>query len=202
VTSEASIARDATRLDPRPTPTRPAQTRPQPVVRVPETRPPWMLGVPETRPQPILRPDPATPEPRSRGGGLLSHLSGLVLLAVLTVQAIWSLQLVWSNTAFVNEAEYLSAGHAILAHWLHGTPVPGYSGYFSGAPVLYPPAGRDRAAVEPDRQAVRGPGRRVRRGPVRRARPDPAPGRVRDLRCDGPAAAGRGGLVRGVGPGP
>ena len=57
------------------------------------------------------------------------------------MQAIWSLELVWSNTAFVNEAQYLSAGHAILAHWLHGTPVPGYSGYFSGAPVLYPPAG-------------------------------------------------------------
>jgi 4-amino-4-deoxy-L-arabinose transferase-like glycosyltransferase len=149
VTSEASITRDATRLDPRPAPTRPAPTqpaptRPQPVVRVPESRPPWLPGVPETRPQPILRPGesgPDDPEPRPRGNGLLGHLSGLVLLAVLTVQAIWSLQLVWSNTAFVNEAEYLSAGHAILAHWLHGTPVPGYSGYFSGAPVLYPPAG-------------------------------------------------------------
>ena len=65
----------------------------------------------------------------------------LLLIAILTVQAILSLQLVWSNTAFLDEAIYLSAGHLEIAHWLHGTPVPAYATYFSGAPVIYPPIG-------------------------------------------------------------
>jgi hypothetical protein len=65
----------------------------------------------------------------------------LLLIAILTVQAILSIRLVWSNTAFLDEAIYLSAGHVEIAHWLHGTPVPGYATYFSGAPVIYPPIG-------------------------------------------------------------
>jgi 4-amino-4-deoxy-L-arabinose transferase-like glycosyltransferase len=63
------------------------------------------------------------------------------LLAVLAVQAVLSLRLVWSNTAFQDEALYLWAGHLELAHWLHGTPVPAFQTYFSGAPVVYPPLG-------------------------------------------------------------
>ena len=63
------------------------------------------------------------------------------LLAVLAVQAGLSLRLVWSNTAFQDEALYLWAGHLELAHWLRGTPVPAYQTYFSGAPVVYPPLG-------------------------------------------------------------
>ena len=58
------------------------------------------------------------------------------------------MSLVWSNTAFGDEALYLWAGHLELAHWLHGFPLPTGSGYyssfssiFSGAPMIYPPLG-------------------------------------------------------------
>ena len=61
------------------------------------------------------------------------------LAAVLVVQAALSLRLVGANTAFLDEAEYLWAGHLQWAHWLHGAPVPPFSAYFSGAPVIYPP---------------------------------------------------------------
>jgi hypothetical protein len=63
------------------------------------------------------------------------------LLAVLVVQTVLSLRLVWANTAFEDEAEYLWAGHLEWAHVLHGTPLPQFSAYFSGAPVIYPPLG-------------------------------------------------------------
>jgi 4-amino-4-deoxy-L-arabinose transferase-like glycosyltransferase len=63
------------------------------------------------------------------------------LLAVLAVQAGLSLRLVWSNTAFQDEALYLRAGHLEWAWWLHQSPIPDFPAYFSGAPVIYPPLG-------------------------------------------------------------
>src|SRR5690348_18408478 len=54
------------------------------------------------------------------------------LLGVLAVQAGLSLRLVWSNTAFGDEALYLWSGHVEWAHWLHGTPVTDFAAYFSG----------------------------------------------------------------------
>jgi 4-amino-4-deoxy-L-arabinose transferase-like glycosyltransferase len=63
------------------------------------------------------------------------------LPAVLGVQAALSLRLVWSNTAFQDEALYLRAGHLEWAHWLHGVPIPDFPSYFSGAPVIYPLVG-------------------------------------------------------------
>jgi 4-amino-4-deoxy-L-arabinose transferase-like glycosyltransferase len=63
------------------------------------------------------------------------------LLAVLALQTVLSLRLIWSRTAFNDEALYLWAGHLELAHLLHGTPVPGFQTYFSGAPFIYPPLG-------------------------------------------------------------
>ena len=60
---------------------------------------------------------------------------------VLCVQAALSLRLIRVNTAFQDEALYLWAGHMEWSHWLHGTSVPLYASYFSGAPVLYPPLG-------------------------------------------------------------
>ncbi|MEP7022241.1 MAG: glycosyltransferase family 39 protein [Actinomycetota bacterium] len=63
------------------------------------------------------------------------------LAAVLAVQTALSLRLVKANTAFQDEALYLWAGHREWAHWLHGAPIPPFSAYFSGAPVLYPPIG-------------------------------------------------------------
>ncbi|HEY7015010.1 MAG TPA: glycosyltransferase family 39 protein, partial [Streptosporangiaceae bacterium] len=44
-----------------------------------------------------------------------------------------------ANTAFLDEAEYLWAGHLQWAHWLHGASVPPFPAYFSGSPVIYPP---------------------------------------------------------------
>jgi hypothetical protein len=63
------------------------------------------------------------------------------LALVLAVQAGFSLRLVRADTAFQDEATYLWAGHLEWANWLHGTPLPPFSAYFSGAPVFYPAIG-------------------------------------------------------------
>lgn len=65
----------------------------------------------------------------------------LLLALVLIGQAGLSLRLLWSNTAFQDEALYLRVGHLELSGWLHGTPVPELASYLSGAPVVYPPLG-------------------------------------------------------------
>ena len=62
------------------------------------------------------------------------------LIAILLVQGAFSLSLVWSNTAFGDEALYLWQGRLEWLHWLHGTPIPSLS-YDSGAPQIYPPLG-------------------------------------------------------------
>ena len=62
-------------------------------------------------------------------------------MVVLAVQALLSLRLVRADTAFQDEALYLWAGHLEWAHVLHGTPLPQFPAYFSGAPVIYPPLG-------------------------------------------------------------
>lgn len=70
------------------------------------------------------------------------HLLRKPLLAVLVVQTLLSLRLIWTNTAFTDEALYLWAGRTEWQHWLHGVPLPpGFPTYFSGAPVVYPPLG-------------------------------------------------------------
>jgi 4-amino-4-deoxy-L-arabinose transferase-like glycosyltransferase len=61
------------------------------------------------------------------------------LVGILAVQALLCLRLIWSNTAFQDEALYLWAGRLEWAHWLHGASVPDLPAYFSGAPVVYPP---------------------------------------------------------------
>ena len=65
------------------------------------------------------------------------------VMAICAVQAALSLTLVWSNTAYADEAKYLWVGRLELAHWLHGTSWPSASAYrtFAGSPVLYPPLG-------------------------------------------------------------
>ena len=63
------------------------------------------------------------------------------LLAVLAVQAALSVGMLRVRTAFGDEALYLSAGHLEWSHWLHGTQIPEYQTWFSGAPVIYPPVG-------------------------------------------------------------
>ena len=63
------------------------------------------------------------------------------LLVVLGVQAVLSASMVRDRTAFGDEALYLSAGHLEWSHWLHGTQIPAYPTWLSGAPVIYPPVG-------------------------------------------------------------
>jgi MFS family permease len=69
------------------------------------------------------------------------------LLVIVTVQAALSLRLVWSNTAFQDEALYLWAGRLEWAHWMHGAPTPVFATWFSGTPVIYPPLGALAGAV-------------------------------------------------------
>ena len=77
-----------------------------------------------------------------RGAGVGGRAwGGWLLVVVLAVQAVLSLRLVGADTAFVDEATYLWAGHLEWAHWLHGAPVPPFAAFFSGAPVIYPPLG-------------------------------------------------------------
>jgi hypothetical protein len=61
------------------------------------------------------------------------------LFAVLTGQGFLSARLMHLNSAFLDEATYIYAGHQQWNHWLHGAPIDQYQTYFSGAPVLYPP---------------------------------------------------------------
>jgi hypothetical protein len=64
-----------------------------------------------------------------------------LLLGVLAIQALLSIRLIWANTAFNDEALYLWSGRWEIAHLLHGTQVPQFQRYFSGAPVIYPVIG-------------------------------------------------------------
>jgi hypothetical protein len=95
---------------------------------------------------------PGVPEPgggaeqglgRARQRGLSRALAARrwPLLAILAVQAVLSLRLVWSNTAFQDEGLYLWSGHLELSHLLHHTRIPDFATDFSGAPVSYPPIG-------------------------------------------------------------
>jgi hypothetical protein len=87
-----------------------------------------------------LRPKPTgSSAPASRAAGIFAA-RGFPLAVILAVQALLSIRLALSNTAFQDEAEYLLAGHLELAHLLHHTAVPAvFSRFFSGAPVVYPP---------------------------------------------------------------
>ncbi len=55
------------------------------------------------------------------------------LALVLVVQAAGSLRLLRADTAFQDEALYLWAGHMEWSHWLHGTTMPLFPTFFSGA---------------------------------------------------------------------
>ena len=71
----------------------------------------------------------------------------LPLAVILTVQTLLTLRLIWSNTAFPDEALYLWSGRLEWAHWLHATPIPNFPTYFSGSPDVYPPLGAMAAAL-------------------------------------------------------
>ncbi len=65
------------------------------------------------------------------------------LTAILAIQAALSLTLIWSNTAFTDEADYLWIGRLVLGSWLHGRSWPASYGekILPGSPLVYPPIG-------------------------------------------------------------
>lgn len=77
----------------------------------------------------------------------LAQAPALPLTVILLAQVALSLRLVWSNTAFPDEALYLWSGRLEWEHWLHGTLIPNFPTYFSGAPVVYPPLGAMATAI-------------------------------------------------------
>ncbi|HMG63763.1 MAG TPA: glycosyltransferase family 39 protein, partial [Streptosporangiaceae bacterium] len=111
----------------------PAAGLPEPAAGLPEPT----AGQPEPPAGPA---QPPAGQPQ-RGGLAGVTASWWPLAAILVVQAVLSLRLVHADTAFQDEAAYLWAGHLEWAHWLHGTSIPPFPAYFSGAPVLYPPLG-------------------------------------------------------------
>jgi putative flippase GtrA len=89
-------------------------------------------------PSPII----GSKQPRSRQQRLRER-SLRSLIAICAVQAGLSLTLVWSNTAFSDEANYLWIGRLLTAHWLRKTAWPSAYAYESlnGSPIIYPPIG-------------------------------------------------------------
>ena len=69
------------------------------------------------------------------------------LAVILAIQACMALRLVWSNTAFIDEATYLYTGSQELRHWFLGAPVQDYQTFLSGSPALYPPIGAIANAI-------------------------------------------------------
>jgi putative flippase GtrA len=111
----------------------------QPALAVPETFPSPRVTIPATREE--AAPGPVKRRKHAKRRNYWAPLDAVPwpLVAILAVQAILSLRLIWTNTTFLDEATYLFAGHVEIAHWLHGSSAPAYATYFSGAPVLYPP---------------------------------------------------------------
>lgn len=70
-----------------------------------------------------------------------------LLVLVLIAQAVLSARLLWMNTAFEDEGEYLWLGHWELMHLSAGTQIPSAVTWFSGAPTIYPVIGAVAADV-------------------------------------------------------
>ncbi|MFD3944259.1 ArnT family glycosyltransferase [Streptomyces sp. NPDC058579] len=112
-------------------------TEPRPgVITEPAPRPAGHGAAVET----VAHHVPGTPEAAwtAAGSRRRTWVSRAVLIGVLAVQAALSLR--QDNTAFQDEARYLNSGHVLLAHLLHGTPVPAdlAGSPLSGAPALSP----------------------------------------------------------------
>jgi len=105
---------------------------------------------PAARPQSTaVSPTPSPSPRRGPGPGPLERFTAgrWSLPIILIVQAALSVHLIWANTAFQDEALYLTTGHVEWSHWLDGTPVASFQTYFSGAPVIYPPLAAAADAV-------------------------------------------------------
>jgi Dolichyl-phosphate-mannose-protein mannosyltransferase len=125
------------------------------------TQPSLVIGQPPVTVQPGLpvrsvpvlpgRPPATGTQARRERSAIWDHsfakIRWLPLTVILVIQAALSLRLVWSNSAFTDEALYLWSGRVEWAHWLHGGFIPNFPTYFSGAPVIYPPVGAMAAAL-------------------------------------------------------
>jgi hypothetical protein len=60
------------------------------------------------------------------------------VLPILAAQGYFAARLLVTNTAFIDEATYMYAGHQEISHIVHGSPVASYETFFSGAPIIYP----------------------------------------------------------------
>lgn len=100
------------------------------------------IPVPEFHPREI---QPVTARVAAAREGRLAHavreLAAVPwpLYIMLGCQAVLSLRLIWGNTAFLDEAQYIWAGRTELLGLTTGAHTPVYASYFSGAPVIYPP---------------------------------------------------------------
>ena len=103
---------------------------------------PMRAAAPTAYDVPVLKTDALAGD---RGPKRLLH----PLTFILTLQACLSLSLVWSNTAFGDEADYLWLGRLLIAHWLHGTSWPSQYAdtVLSGSPLIFPPLGAIANAI-------------------------------------------------------
>jgi hypothetical protein len=89
--------------------------------------------------------DAVGPADRSDGvtvaGGRRPGWASLPLPVILAVQAALSGRLIFRNTAFLDEADYLSAGRWMLHTWAHGGIDIRFGTFYSGAPCVYPVIG-------------------------------------------------------------
>ena len=173
VGTNAAFAEAATQILP--------TVEPSQLAPAPDRAPPGKARVKRDR-------QPAEPPSRYTPGRRTTMISRLILLAILSLQAVLSLRL--RNTAFEDESLYLYAGHMELQHLLHGAALQGqYSVVLLRFPGAVPGAGRGPgpgrrpgpgpgaqpgrdaghhdAAVRADPAAVQRAGRAVRGGAVR-----------------------------------
>lgn len=84
----------------------------------------------------LTRPEASQVTPPARAPMTRTRKQWLLLLIVLAYSAVLAVRL--RNTAFIDEALYINAGNAYLAHWFEGRPLGEAGAFFSGSPVLYP----------------------------------------------------------------
>jgi hypothetical protein len=82
--------------------------------------------------------NPAERAPRLGIAGSLARWERWSLPSILALQALLSLSLM-GRAIDADEPTYIDAGHAEIAHVLHGAQVLDYQTLFSGVPVFYPP---------------------------------------------------------------
>jgi putative flippase GtrA/GT2 family glycosyltransferase len=130
-----NLIRSHGKLDPTRAPASVAARQPQAYASPPE----------DLTAEPVPRQMPITDMPDQQTGPSISSvwLRAVPLFAICCGLVALSLTLIWSNTAFTDEASYLWVGRLVIDHWLHGASWPASYGdrILPGSPILYPPLG-------------------------------------------------------------